>query len=99
MLRKVQRLPATGLTKQDAERGRYIVAHSETGHHHTVAAAGVEYFQSEDPLVAYLVVSQQTQLLHERSFDTHAPIAVPPGTYEVRRQRERTPEGWRQVVD
>lgn len=35
----------------------------------------------------------------ERSFDTHESILLKGGTYEIRRQREYTPEGWRRVED
>jgi hypothetical protein len=36
---------------------------------------------------------------HLRSYDMHAPITIKPGIYELRRQREYTPEGWRRVAD
>lgn len=35
----------------------------------------------------------------KRPYDTHAPIMFEPGIYEVRRQREYTPEGFRRVED
>jgi hypothetical protein len=34
-----------------------------------------------------------------RSFDTHETLNIPPGIYEVRRQREYVPEGWRKAQD
>ena len=40
-----------------------------------------------------------TLLEHLRSFDTHETIKLPVGTFEIRRQREYTPEGWRRVED
>lgn len=82
--------------------GQYIVAHSETGHHHVIAATpGVEYFATDDPLISYLRVVEQVEvtLEHLRSFDKHEPILIGGGTYEIRRQREYTPEGWRRVAD
>ena len=36
---------------------------------------------------------------HLRSFDTHESISIAPGIYEIRRQREYTPEGWKRVED
>jgi hypothetical protein len=84
------------------ENGKYILAHSETGHHHCVAEkSGVEYFTTEDPMVAYLRVidSVEVTLDHERGFDTHESLLIKGGTYEIRRQREYTPEGWRRVAD
>jgi hypothetical protein len=100
-IRRIDSLP-NGLSKIKPEKGRYIVAHSETGHHHVIEASkGVALFRGEDPLVAYLRVIGQTEvtLEHLRNFDTHEALVIPGGTYEIRRQREYTPEGWRQVAD
>jgi hypothetical protein len=36
---------------------------------------------------------------HLRSFDTHESISIGPGNYEIRRQRENAPEGWRRAAD
>lgn len=83
-------------------KGKFIVAHSETGHHHVVAEMpGVQYFTTKDPMIAYLSVidSVEVKLEHERSFDTHESILLKGGTYEIRRQREHTPQGWRRVED
>lgn len=88
-----------GLTPVKAENGRVLVTHSETGHHHVMDAAGVTMFETDNPLVCYLLVEQPTELLHLRPFDTHAPILFQPGAYEVRRQREHVPEGFRRVED
>ena len=38
-------------------------------------------------------------LEHLRTFDTHETLAIPPGVYELRRQREAVPEGWRRAQD
>ena len=85
--------------------GRHVVAHSETGHHHYLDATGVTLLRVPgDPMVAYLVIASDAEheyarLEHARPWDTHETIAIPPGTYELRRQREYTPEGWRRVED
>lgn len=50
-------------------------------------------------MICYLSISDPTALTHERSFDTHEPILLNPGIYEVRRQREYTPQGWRRIED
>lgn len=87
------------------ENGQYIVAHSETSHHHVIEARpNVLVFDTEDPLVSYLQVIEATDateavIEHLRSFDTHESLAVPPGNYEIRRQRENAPEGWRRAAD
>jgi hypothetical protein len=79
--------------------GRHIVAHSETGHHHYLAAVGTRHFESESPLIGFLSVQEPTQLLHDRAFDTHAPISLSPGKYEFRRAREWTGAMARRVED
>lgn len=97
---RIEALPE-GLVAATPAEGRYIVAHSETGHHHVVEAAGCEYFPTDDPMTAYLRVIDATEvtLKHLRAFDTHAPLTIGPGIYRIRRQREYTPEGWRRVAD
>ncbi len=84
-----------------------VVTHSETGHHHVMVldnrVAGepaVEMFSAADnPLLAWIRVNRPTALEHRRPHNTHESIMFAPGLYEVRRQREYTPEGWRQVQD
>ena len=46
-----------------------------------------------------LVVDKPSILEHLRSFDTHEPILFEKGAYQVRRQREYIPEGFRRVED
>jgi hypothetical protein len=88
-----------------AEKGVFVVAHSETGHNHVIAERpSVSLFTTGDPMISYLQVVEaadatETLLEHLRSFDTHETIQIPAGTYEIRRQREYTPEGWRRVED
>lgn len=104
LLRRVESLPA-GIKLATPENGAYTVAHSETGHHHVIdAAPNVRVYDTADPLVSYLEViaatdAMETLLRHLRGHDTHETIAIPPGIYEVRRQREYTPEGWRRAAD
>ena|SRR3990167_6405558 len=74
-----------------------ILAHGEaTGHAHRVvqdpnvlvrSLAGIMYVHALD--------RGEAQIVHEE----HAPITLPPGNWKVIRQREYTPEGWRQVAD
>lgn len=103
-IRRINALPA-GLKPMAVEAGKYIVAHSETGHHHVIEARpNVVVFDTDDPLVSYLQVieatdAMETVIKHLRSFDTHESIKVGPGNYEIRRQREYTPEGWRRAAD
>ena len=88
-------------------KGRVVVTHSETGHDHVMVldkpALGnlpaVQMFGGDNPLVAWLQVNRPTALEHLRPHDTHEPILFAPGVYEVRRQREYTPGGFRRVED
>lgn len=101
LIRRIDKLPKD-VIKAKSEKGKFIVAHSETGHHHSIAEhPGVQYYTTKDPMVAYLSVIEdvEAKLEHERTFDTHESILLKGGTYEIRRQREYTPEGWRQVQD
>lgn len=81
--------------------GAYILAHSETGHNHVVLdRPTVRLFSAMDEFRAYLVVEDEPAVLeHQRSFDTHESLLITPGVYEVRRQREHTPEGFRRAAD
>ena len=87
--------------EQPAEAGQIVLTRSETGHHHAIAERiGVVAYRSSDPLVGYLRVSDgAADLVHHRTWDTHATVRIPAGTYRVVRQREHTPEGWRAVED
>lgn len=77
-----------------------VVAHSETGHHHSFdARASVVLYSTQDQLLSYLEVQKPAVLKHRRDFDTHEEILFDVGLYEVRRQREWSPDGWRRVED
>lgn len=98
--RRVEATPR--LAKQNVNGGPIVVAHSETGHHHTINAADVIHFEVGDPFVCYLRVDgEYADVVHHRPFDTHETIRLLGGgaVYEVRRQREWTPEGERMVQD
>jgi len=102
-LHRVDMLPCYGFKKAEAVDGKFIVAHSETGHHHVVEAdPEIEYWvDSGNMMKAYLVVQKAigAALEHLRSHDTHETILIPPGIYELRRQREYMPKGFRKVQD
>jgi len=104
LIRRIDSIP-TNAKMEESVNGQFIVAHSETGHNHVVMESpSVKYLVTDDPMVSYLQVLEATDatevlIEHLRSFDTHAPIVISPGNYEIRRQREYTPEGWRRVQD
>src|SRR5580700_1097494 len=98
-IRQVDRLP-DGLTAQSGKEGYLILAHSETGHHHVVLERSAQLLIDQtNAFIAYLKVAEPCELEHLRSYDTHEPWALEPGIYELRRQREHVPEGWRPAED
>lgn len=106
IIKRVDSIPAKGLREVKREGGKLIVAHSETQHHHVIERPRVTMWQDEaDPLVAWLEVHGEenlpnvAELVHERSYDTHEALEIPVGKYQIRRQREYVPDGWRAVQD
>jgi len=103
---RIEKLP-DGIEPMAVTEGRFIVGHSETGHHHVIdAAPDVEVFvRKDDPLTMYLrilgedVSERKAKLRHERSHDTHAPLSFSPGIYQINVSQEYSPEGWRRVID
>lgn len=100
LLTKIDSLP-DGLKAFGSEDGHYIVAHSETGHHHVLSIDDVDVFQAAiDDFVLYVVAKKDTVLRHMRSFDTHEPLKLDGGSiYRINRQREYISEGFRRAQD
>ena len=98
VFRKIDKLPTNATPLEN--KGPVIVALSETHHHHMFSKdSGVTMYEIGDPMICYLRVESASLLEHHRPFDTHESISFSPGIYEVRRQREYTPEGFRRVED
>lgn len=92
-------IPA-GTVPVERENGRAVLAHGEvTGHHHSIAHPDVQLVTREeaDELRMWLQVTAPgpVKLEHQE----HSTLLVPPGLYEVRRQREYSPEAIRRVAD
>lgn len=99
IIRRIHSIPS-GLSDAIPEQGNHILAHSETGHHHVIDSKAARMFIDEaNAFIAYLNVATEAEIVHLRGFDTHAPLTLPPGKYEIRRQRENSPEGWRRAAD
>lgn len=97
LLRRVDAIPDGAIPAPD---GRIVLAHSETGHDHECECEDAGLWLTDNPLVSYLEVrADKARVVHRRDYDTHAPVALGAGIWEVRRQREHTPEGWRMVQD
>lgn len=102
LITRIDEIPADAQLVPGVD-GALILAHSETGHNHVVMErSGAKLYQdAQDPMTAYLhVLSIDTVIEHQRSFDTHKPLSPKtPGKFRVRRQREHTAEGWRPAQD
>ncbi|WP_298965103.1 hypothetical protein [uncultured Roseibium sp.] len=101
---KVDNLP-DGLTEQKPNKlNELVITHSETGHDHVMVLdrepePAVRMYSGDNPLMAWIEVNRPTSLDHKRDHHTHESILFQPGMYEIRRQQEQTPEGWRRVAD
>lgn len=104
----IRRLPDDADTdgvKVEPENGNVIITHSETGHHHVMSADTVTLLERPEEKVPEgmeilrMIVESPTPLIHLRDHDTHQPITIDKGTYEVRRQREYSPEMIRRAQD
>jgi hypothetical protein len=85
-----------------ADGTHYILGHSETGHNHVIDRARAEVFEAaDDEFCAWVkTLGEPADIEHKRGFDTHETIRLEPNkVYEIRRQREYTPEGWRRAAD
>jgi hypothetical protein len=111
---EIDRIPA-GASEIPREGGRVVLAHGGvTGHAHAISDLHVQHYRDDGTVKAlksenrvklraggalpftYLrVIDRPATLEHEE----HGPITLPPGTYEVRRQREYTPGAIRNVAD
>lgn len=96
---KIDAIPSEGLEQAKPNvAGKFVLAHSETGHNHVIDASRTEVLD-KDEFVSYLNVKDTSDVVHLRDFDTHKTIRLPAGNYKVVRQREYTPEGYRRAAD
>ena len=101
IVRRVERVPA-GYEPSDDR----VVAHSETGHHHVAVGDCTIHRSDDDALRMFLRARGPIEIEHRRPYDTHETLRllwdqpeVGEVIWEIRRQREHTPEGWRRVED
>jgi hypothetical protein len=88
---KDQSLPK-GFTAMKPKHGRYIIGHSETGHHHVIGCEGAIVGVMDKPpagmRVLYAILEKPLALEHLREHDTHETITNEPGVYEIWIARE-----------
>jgi len=91
-LPKKQTIPV-GYTLMKPEHGKFIIGHSETGHHHVLsrldgASIAVMDRPPEGMKILRAILENPTSLDHLRDHDTHESIQLSPGEYEFRIARE-----------
>lgn len=81
-----------GYTAMKPEGGKFIVGHSETGHHHVIDACGAYVFVMDRPpegmRILRAILENPNSLDHLRNHDTHESIGHEPGEYEFLIARE-----------
>ena len=94
LIRQIDALPEGERESVKPIGGRFVLAEGgATGHAHAVKAIGVAL--TIIGIQRFLEVQKETLVQHEE----HGEIPIPPGNYEITRQREYRPEGIRQVAD
>lgn len=89
------KISMTGYTAMKSEDGKFVIGHSESGHHHVIDAHGASVDVLDHPpegmRILRVILQNPTMLEHERPHDTHEPIMPGPGEYEIRIAREYDP--------
>jgi hypothetical protein len=93
----IANLPA-GLKPVEREHGRVVLAYGEvTGHAHAIKDKRAALFRDPELAAMFMQVSGDgTVALDHQEHDT---IHIPPGDYQIIRQREYTPDAIRDVAD
>src|SRR5712672_248730 len=93
---KVRSIPEK-LDPVERQNGRVILAHGEvTGHAHAIKANSVALFHDPRLMVAFMTVAGDDPVALEH--DERDTIFIPPGNYQIIRQREYLPEAIRNVA-
>lgn len=72
-----------------------LVEGEVTGHAHRIETMDTVRILIAASMLMYLQVVRPTRIVHEE----HGPITLPPGNYQIIRQREYSPEEIRMVID
>ena len=80
------------------DRGRVVLAYGEvTGHAHAIADKRAALFRDPKLAAVFMHVSGDAAVALEH--EEHGTVLVPPGNYQIVRQREYSPEEIRNVAD
>lgn len=94
LLRGVERLPPDAVS-QKSPNSVIVLAYGEaTGHAHVVDSALAVLYRAGQK--EFLEINNLGAVLRH---EEHSALQLEPGCYEIIRQREYEPAGWRNVVD
>ena len=104
LFRRVKSVPKDAREVKREAGDPIVCAHSETGHSHIIQSPDVRLFETNDPFTCYLRLEvPHADVVHLRPHDTHETLRLlgeaGGAVYQVRRQREHSPEGYRMVQD
>lgn len=80
ILKPVDSIPAGA--KEIYQGKEYVMAHSETGHHHVLTSPVTSFKVYEKDGETYLETIEVGELIHKKSFDKHETKKVQPGVYK-----------------
>lgn len=74
-----------------AKHNKFIVGHSETGHHH-VLESKTEFDVAElDKAMLIVRLFEPADLVHQKTINAHKTLTVPAGTYKIVHKTEYDP--------
>lgn len=84
-------IAATKIPKgKDTKTDRYIVGHSDNGHHHVLVGDDMTVTEGADG-ETYILLGAAAELVHEKQSDRHETITVEPGAYKRYHDTEYDP--------
>lgn len=102
-------LDPNNLVDVPAQNGMLIVAHSETGNHHSIevldrpekiySKSAQRLIDQTNGLLAELRINEVSKLIHHRVNDTHKAYLLPPGVYVSRIDTEFVNKAYTRVMD
>jgi hypothetical protein len=95
-----EKIPSNAVMVEPNANGYYIVGHSETGHHHVINSKDAVVFNvpGKGPFL-FVHVEKEAVLEHQRAYDKHEALSIPPGDFKIRNQQEYINEAWQRTQD
>lgn len=63
------------------KKGDYLLAHSETGHHHVLEGTAFEVTELDNGNI-FVTILDSTKLVHRKMHDKHKTVVIPPSLLE-----------------